>query len=93
MVSQAVVKHIQCSGIRITGVSFHMRCQISSSAFKKYLKVVYHFLTFVKDTSREYSLRVSYMEIYNEKIHDLLSDNTNNLEVHEDPVVWRLYIG
>ena len=33
---------------------------------------------------REFLLRVSYLEIYNEEIRDLLSPSTNRLKIHED---------
>jgi centromeric protein E len=34
---------------------------------------------------REFLLRVSYLEIYNEMVNDLLSPGSRNLRVHEDP--------
>ncbi|KAI8915822.1 kinesin motor domain-containing protein, partial [Gorgonomyces haynaldii] len=35
--------------------------------------------------AREYLLRVSYMEIYNEVINDLLNPQNENLKIHENP--------
>lgn len=44
-------------------------------------------------TNREYSLRMSYLEIYNEVIRDLLTPGSNNLKIHETPdVCGRLYL-
>ncbi|KAJ3183869.1 NADH-ubiquinone oxidoreductase chain 1 [Geranomyces variabilis] len=42
--------------------------------------------TFIRDQSgdREFLLRVSYLEIYNETIRDLLSPEQNDLRIHED---------
>lgn len=34
--------------------------------------------------NREFVLRVSYLEIYNETIRDLLSPGNDNLRIHED---------
>lgn len=39
---------------------------------------------------REYLLRVSYMEIYNEVIKDLLNPENDNLKIHENPNVFIL---
>ncbi|KAI9283688.1 kinesin motor domain-containing protein [Umbelopsis sp. AD052] len=36
------------------------------------------------NSTREFLLRVSYLEIYNEAIHDLLSPETQDLKIHED---------
>ncbi|KAI8579444.1 hypothetical protein K450DRAFT_242199 [Umbelopsis ramanniana AG] len=36
------------------------------------------------NSTREFLLRVSYLEIYNEAIHDLLSPGTQDLKIHED---------
>ncbi|XP_046398378.1 centromere-associated protein E-like [Ischnura elegans] len=47
------------------------------------LSVNHVFNSTEKDSEREYLIRVSYMEIYNEKIHDLL-ESQNNLRIHED---------
>ena len=38
------------------------------------------------DTTRDYMLRISYVEIYNEVINDLLDPARTNLRVVEDPV-------
>ncbi|KAI8592880.1 P-loop containing nucleoside triphosphate hydrolase protein [Geranomyces variabilis] len=42
--------------------------------------------TFIREQSgdREFLLRVSYLEIYNETIRDLLSPEQNDLRIHED---------
>eukprot|EP00123_Amoebidium_parasiticum_P012425 comp21342_c0_seq1/m.29273 comp21342_c0_seq1/g.29273 ORF comp21342_c0_seq1/g.29273 comp21342_c0_seq1/m.29273 type:complete len:582 (-) comp21342_c0_seq1:108-1853(-) len=37
-----------------------------------------------ENPSREYLLRVSYMEIYNEVVNDLLAPENTNLKIHED---------
>ncbi|KAG8230526.1 hypothetical protein J437_LFUL011528, partial [Ladona fulva] len=34
--------------------------------------------------TREFLIRVAYMEIYNEQIHDLLEPKNSNLKIHED---------
>ncbi|XP_071450716.1 centromere-associated protein E-like [Hetaerina americana] len=47
------------------------------------LSVNHVFTTAEKNSDRGYFIRVSYMEIYNEKIHDLL-EVQNNLKIHED---------
>ncbi|CAO3668969.1 unnamed protein product [Umbelopsis vinacea] len=40
---------------------------------------------YIKENStREFLLRVSYLEIYNESIHDLLSPESQDLRIHED---------
>eukprot|EP00126_Sphaerothecum_destruens_P007694 Sdes_comp19951_c0_seq1m12456 len=41
---------------------------------------------FIQDTpEREYLLRVSYLEIYNEIVNDLLVPASSNLALHQDP--------
>lgn len=35
-------------------------------------------------SDREYLIRVSYMEIYNEEINDLLTPDSRKLQVHEN---------
>ena len=46
---------------------------------------------------REFLLRVSYLEIYNEEIRDLLCPSSTKLEIREDlevnpsPSVWDLF--
>lgn len=37
------------------------------------------------DDSKKYLIRCSFLEIYNEEIHDLLSDHKSNLELKESP--------
>ena len=50
--------------------------------------IFYH----IEQTShREFLLRVSYMEIYNETIRDLLVPGNNDLKVHEDKEVFLRY--
>ncbi|CAH3028289.1 unnamed protein product, partial [Porites evermanni] len=43
-----------------------------------------------KHPSREFLIRVSYMEIYNEDIKDLLNPGKTNLKIHENPQVFML---
>lgn len=43
------------------------------------------FQTIVKDTENEYNVWVSYIEIYNEQINDLLAPGKINLKIKEDP--------
>eukprot|EP00743_Colponemidia_sp_Colp-15_P009768 GILK01010694.1.p1 GENE.GILK01010694.1~~GILK01010694.1.p1 ORF type:complete len:610 (-),score=148.16 GILK01010694.1:140-1969(-) len=43
--------------------------------------------------TREYLLRVSYLEIYNECINDLLSPTSTNLRIQEDPVRGVIVVG
>lgn len=38
---------------------------------------------FLKETDREFLLRMSYMEIYNEEINDLLAPEHRRLQIHE----------
>ncbi|KAK6748311.1 hypothetical protein RB195_001123 [Necator americanus] len=40
--------------------------------------------TISKSSDRKYMLRISYLEIYNERIRDLLSDNANDLPIYEN---------
>ena len=35
---------------------------------------------------KEFIAKVSYLEIYNELVKDLLSPNDNNLDIREDPI-------
>ncbi len=46
------------------------------------------FAAMAQDTEREYELKVSYVEIYNEVIHDLLVHNSKDtyLELRDDPI-------
>lgn len=41
------------------------------------------FLLFLKEINREFLLRMSYMEIYNEEINDLLAPEHRKLQIHE----------
>ncbi|CAG9321920.1 unnamed protein product [Blepharisma stoltei] len=43
------------------------------------------FQSIAKDADREYSVWVSYLEIYNEHINDLLVPGSNNLKIKDDP--------
>lgn len=43
------------------------------------------FQTIVKDTENEYNVWISYIEIYNEQINDLLAPGRVNLKIKEDP--------
>ncbi|KAK2553787.1 Kinesin-like protein KIN-7I, partial [Acropora cervicornis] len=45
-----------------------------------------------KHPSREFLIRVSYMEIYNEDIRDLLNPSKTNLKVHEN-AQRQVYVG
>lgn len=38
---------------------------------------------FFKETDREFLLRMSYMEIYNEEINDLLAPEHRKFQIHE----------
>jgi centromeric protein E len=47
-----------------------------------------HIFDYIRnDKKREYLLRASYIEIYNENIKDLLSNNNDNLKIHQNPSV------
>ncbi|XP_074105272.1 uncharacterized protein LOC141531374 isoform X2 [Cotesia typhae] len=48
------------------------------------LTVNYIFNYILNDSTRKYLLRVSYIEIYNEKVNDLLDKNNQDLKVKED---------
>lgn len=49
------------------------------------------FLFHMKDVNREFLLRMSYMEIYNEEINDLLVPEHLKLQIHESlEVMWFL---
>ena len=37
-------------------------------------------------SEKEYNVKVSYLEVYNENIRDLLSSEDTNLDLREDPV-------
>ncbi|VDK61588.1 unnamed protein product [Cylicostephanus goldi] len=40
--------------------------------------------TIAKASDREYMMRISYIEIYNERVRDLLSDNSVDLPIYEN---------
>jgi kinesin family protein 18/19 len=46
-----------------------------------------------KDTENEYDVRITYVEIYNETIRDLLVSGSTYLELRDDPikVLWNIY--
>eukprot|EP00026_Physarum_polycephalum_P000195 Phypoly_transcript_00195.p1 GENE.Phypoly_transcript_00195~~Phypoly_transcript_00195.p1 ORF type:complete len:2011 (-),score=530.90 Phypoly_transcript_00195:36-5696(-) len=46
----------------------------------------------IESSNREFLLRVSYMEIYNEVIQDLLNPEAKNLKIHED-IEKGIYVG
>lgn len=49
---------------------------------------IQHLFDYCKmDSSREYSIRISMMEIYNETIADLLSPEKGPLKIHESVTV------
>ncbi|KAL6443574.1 hypothetical protein ACFW04_001608 [Cataglyphis niger] len=48
------------------------------------LAVEYMFDAIANTSGREFLLRVSYLEIYNEKVNDLLSKDSIDLKIHED---------
>ena len=42
--------------------------------------------TFIQnETNKVYDIKISYVEIYNETIKDLLTQSTNYLELRDDP--------
>lgn len=45
-----------------------------------------------QEVDLEFLLRMSYMEIYNEEIYDLLAPEHRKLQIHENPEVWILYV-
>ncbi|XP_076236584.1 uncharacterized protein LOC143180609 [Calliopsis andreniformis] len=49
-----------------------------------FLSINYIFDIIASNTEREFLLRVSYLEIHDEKVNDLLNLNGNNLELHKD---------
>lgn len=51
-----------------------------------YMFFLINFLYASQLPEREFLLRVSYMEIYNEMVRDLLSDRNENLKLQEDQV-------
>ncbi len=44
----------------------------------------------VQVDTREFLLRVSYMEIYNEEINDLLAPEAQKLQIHENVEVHKI---
>ncbi|KAJ3303865.1 hypothetical protein HDV03_003434 [Kappamyces sp. JEL0829] len=56
------------------------------------LAVRHIFNHIAQQNSREYLLRVSYMEIYNEIIKDLLKPGNDNLKVHQNPT-GEIFVG
>lgn len=52
-------------------------------------RAVNEVFSYIAETSdqREFLLRVSYLEIYNEMIRDLLAPENNDLKIHEDKLV------
>ena len=38
-------------------------------------------------SEREFRVKMSYIEIYNEQVHDLFLDNSADLPIREDPVL------
>lgn len=48
--------------------------------------------TYIRDSpNREFLLRVSYLEIYNETIRDLLAPEVQDLRIHEDKKVKNFF--
>ena len=62
----------------IVKVSVHLICDPLESLFS---------VDATQNPEREFLLRVSYLEIYNEVIKDLLNPENNNLKIHETPRV------
>lgn len=50
--------------------------------------MVFFFSLNPKDASREFLLRMSYLEIYNEDINDLLAPEHRKLQIHENLEVY-----
>lgn len=49
------------------------------------LKAIEHIFAIINNNiTRKYLIRVSYLEIYNEKIHDLLDKDTKDIKLRED---------
>jgi kinesin family protein 18/19 len=49
------------------------------------LQSLFQKIAFLKDKGK-YKISISYLEIYNEKIRDLLTDTSDHLELQEDPL-------
>jgi centromeric protein E len=62
----------------IVKVSVHLICDPLESLFS---------VDATQNPEREFLLRVSYLEIYNEVIKDLLNPENSNLKIHETPRV------
>ena len=45
-----------------------------------------------RDEDRDYNVVISYVEIYNETIRDLLVPNSSYLELRDDPIKVILYL-
>ena len=63
-----------------------------SDLSKKYMNHIYLsidniFLIIQKSHNKEFLVRCSYIEIYNESINDLLNPNSLNLQLQEDKKV------
>jgi centromeric protein E len=50
------------------------------------------FQKITNDPAREYLLRISYIEIYNENIRDLLQPTNDNLKIHQNPM-GEIFVG
>lgn len=56
-------------------------------------QAMHEIFDFVRNSAeREFLIRVSYAEIYNESVADLLRDDHANLKIHEDPTAG-FYVG
>lgn len=53
---------------------------------------IFYFFSF-QDVDREFLLRMSYMEIYNEEINDLLAPEHRKLQIHESIEVLKFTAG
>ncbi|KAL4207679.1 P-loop containing nucleoside triphosphate hydrolase protein [Rhizopus microsporus] len=70
-------------GQTASGKTYTMGTEKEPGVIPRAVEEVFSYIE--EDTSgREYLLRVSYMEIYNERIKDLLSDENTNPEIVED---------
>jgi centromeric protein E len=63
-------------------------------ATENIFKLISQVLVFnLQDIGREYLLRASYIEIYNENIRDLLNPASDNLKIHQNPQVVHRNVG